>query len=337
MPTLSVIMPVYNSEKFLKRSIDSVLNQTYRDLELILINDGSTDGSLSLCREYETKDNRVIVIDKKNEGAGPTRNKGIETAKGKYIAFPDSDDWLDLNAYEICVDKMEESGADLLVFGIRTHIYNDNTTTISDVKEEKITPVFYNNVSDCRKHWVELHKKCNMDSPCNKVYRREIIIKENVRYPDMRRMQDGVFNMRYYDKIASIVVIGNCLFNRTWHSDEFQSKKMPSNLIECGSTYRNTAVGFLKDWNCNDKDSVLFFNLKFVELLHTILFLYKLGDGSFKDIYSIVKKIVSDAEINLTIKDYIKAGGNVRKFDKLLTLKRSLLISIYLWFKNKRK
>ena len=105
MPTLSVIMPVYNSEKFLKRSIDSVLNQTYRDLELILINDGSTDGSLSLCREYETKDNRVIVIDKKNEGAGPTRNKGIDIAKGEYIAFPDSDDWLDVDTYEVCIQK----------------------------------------------------------------------------------------------------------------------------------------------------------------------------------------------------------------------------------------
>ena len=82
---VSVVMPVYNAEKYLKRSIESILNQTLKELELILVNDGSKDRSIDICREYEQKDSRIIVVDKKNEGACIARNTGIHLAKGEYL------------------------------------------------------------------------------------------------------------------------------------------------------------------------------------------------------------------------------------------------------------
>ena len=94
MEKISVIMPIYNCEKYLKRSIESVLNQTYKKLELILINDGSTDNSLKVCREYERKDDRVQVIDKKNGGVSSSRNAGLKIATGEYVTFVDADDWI---------------------------------------------------------------------------------------------------------------------------------------------------------------------------------------------------------------------------------------------------
>lgn len=94
---VSIIVPVYNAEKYLNKCLDSIVNQTYSNLEIILINDGSTDNSLSICNDYTNKDGRIIVIDKHNTGAADSRNEGLKKATGKYIMFVDSDDFIDLN------------------------------------------------------------------------------------------------------------------------------------------------------------------------------------------------------------------------------------------------
>ncbi|HJA50079.1 MAG TPA: glycosyltransferase, partial [Candidatus Fusicatenibacter intestinipullorum] len=93
---ISVIIPVYNVEKYLKRCLDSVINQTYKNLEIILIDDGSTDNSGKICDEYAQKDERIIVIHKENGGVSSARNKGLDICIGDYISFIDSDDWINL-------------------------------------------------------------------------------------------------------------------------------------------------------------------------------------------------------------------------------------------------
>ena len=90
---LSVIVPIYNTEKYLNRCVDSIINQTYKDLEVILVNDGSTDGSLAICREYEKKDVRVKVVNKENGGLSSARNAGLDVSSGDYVTFVDSDDF----------------------------------------------------------------------------------------------------------------------------------------------------------------------------------------------------------------------------------------------------
>ena len=100
MTKISVIIPVYNSEKFLKKCLDSIINQTLNDIEIICIDDGSTDKSLRILNNFADKDNRITIINQKNSGPSAARNKGIENAKGEYIGFVDSDDWIDLDFYE---------------------------------------------------------------------------------------------------------------------------------------------------------------------------------------------------------------------------------------------
>ena len=99
-PKISVIVPVYNVEKYLRQCLDSIVGQTYDDIEIIVINDGSKDGSLDITNEYAAKDERIKVIDKPNEGYGKTMNRGIETATGEYIGIVKSDDWIEPNMYE---------------------------------------------------------------------------------------------------------------------------------------------------------------------------------------------------------------------------------------------
>lgn len=112
LPLVSVIVPIFNGELFLADCVESILLQTHKNLEIILINDGSTDDSLSLCYSFREKDNRVVVVDQQNQGVSKARNAGIQVAKGEYIGFLDSDDFIDPHMYRILLDKLKKEGSD---------------------------------------------------------------------------------------------------------------------------------------------------------------------------------------------------------------------------------
>ena len=120
MSKVSVIMPVYNAEKYLGEAIESVLRQTYSDIELLLINDRSTDRSKEICMEYSKMDDRIVLLENSsdNHGPGPTRNVGLDYATGDYIYFMDADDWIDGRLLEYAVNRMQETNADIVQFGI---------------------------------------------------------------------------------------------------------------------------------------------------------------------------------------------------------------------------
>ena len=128
MHVISVIVPVYNVEKYLDRCVKSILNQTFTDFELLLLDDGSTDFSGNICDKYAEKDSRIIVKHKKNQGVSATRNLGIDIAKGKYIVFIDSDDWIEIDYLEKMYLKIEEMKVPLLITG---HVENRNNITVN--------------------------------------------------------------------------------------------------------------------------------------------------------------------------------------------------------------
>lgn len=117
MPKISVIIPVYNVSDYLSKCLDSILNQSLKDIEIICVNDGSSDNSLEILKDYEKKDKRIIVIDKENEGSGVARNAGLAIAKGEYVYFVDGDDWIEENALEKMLKKAEDLNTDMLIFG----------------------------------------------------------------------------------------------------------------------------------------------------------------------------------------------------------------------------
>ena len=111
---LSVIIPVYNVSEYLRQCLESVINQTFTDMEIILVNDGSTDNSAEICAEYKQKDPRIIFIQQENAGLAAARQAGLEIAKGEYITFVDSDDWLELNMYERMLCAAEKENVDIV-------------------------------------------------------------------------------------------------------------------------------------------------------------------------------------------------------------------------------
>ena len=120
MSKVSIIMPVYNAEKYLCEAIESVLKQTYADFELLLINDMSTDNSKQICIEYAKRDRRIVLLENNSEshGPGPTRNIGLEHASGEYIYFMDADDWIDDCLLQCAIHRMQETEADMVEFGV---------------------------------------------------------------------------------------------------------------------------------------------------------------------------------------------------------------------------
>lgn len=121
MSKVSVIVPVYNAEEYLTEAIESVLNQTYTDFELLLINDRSADKSKDICEEYSEKDERIVVLENStdNHGPGPTRNIGLDNATGEFIYFMDADDWIDKTLLQCAVDRMRETNADIVQVGVQ--------------------------------------------------------------------------------------------------------------------------------------------------------------------------------------------------------------------------
>ncbi len=136
-PLISVIIPIYNAGQYLQQCIESVSNQTYRNLEILLVDDGSTDDSPGLCDAYANADQRIQVIHKKNEGLVRARKTGVSRARGEYITYVDADDWIDLDTYETLLHKTAEQDADMILYGL-VEEYGDRS-----VEKENLLPEGY--------------------------------------------------------------------------------------------------------------------------------------------------------------------------------------------------
>jgi len=163
MSKVSIIIPVYNTEKYLKRCLDSVINQTLKDIEIICINDCSTDNSLKILKEYAKSDNRIKIIDfRENKGVAVARNEAMKIAKGEYIGFLDSDDYIDLDFYEKLYNKAKENNSDLVI-GNWYWVGSNNNNNIFDIVElVKINKFNYNQAFTLGLYKKELLKQYNI-------------------------------------------------------------------------------------------------------------------------------------------------------------------------------
>ncbi len=207
---VSIVVPVYNVEKYLKECIESILNQTYKNYELILVDDGSTDTSRSICDQYASRDN-VTVIHKSNAGLGMARNSGIEVANGDYITFLDSDDFWGPTALEQLMCAVNENNADTCLGGY-SRITNEGEILLKEA------PVFeeYLNSADVRNKFFprlmgSLPEKKDAFRPSvwNAIYSMKIIREHNVRFPSEREFiaEDIIFDIDYYCHSKTICLI----------------------------------------------------------------------------------------------------------------------------------
>lgn len=216
---ISIVVPVYNSEKWIKRCVDSLINQSFSDIEILLINDGSADGSLEIMREYEKKDSRVRVFDKKNEGVSRTRNLGIREARGQYIQFVDSDDYLEPDTCEKLYNLIE--GCDLAMCGMR--IWQNGKV----LREPHAKQGVYK-LKDSVDVYFDL-RKVNL-GPCNKLYKKEKILspfKEGLSLGE-----DTLFVIDYMRNIDIVAVTSEPLYNVVLDNNNSLNKKKYDNKLD---------------------------------------------------------------------------------------------------------
>ena len=189
---ISIIVPVYNVENYLRQSLESIINQTYINLEIICVNDGSTDNSLMILKEYEKKDKRIKVISQNNKGLAGTKNVGMKIATGDYITFVDSDDYIDLNVYEKCIESIIKYKPDIVVYQIhfekskkqriiKGKIYINDS--LSAIKNNKVFP-----------------------SSCNKVFKKKLLENEYF-MEDIKYAEDLLFRDMIFPKASIIVLV----------------------------------------------------------------------------------------------------------------------------------
>lgn len=185
MPKISVIVPVYNCEKYISKCIESILNQTFKDLELILVDDGSSDKSYEICSSF-SQDSRVKLVRQENGGVSKARNLGIEMSKGDFITFVDSDDYLVLNMYEQLYKNLIESGADISICGIM-NCFIKKDKTVETVRQSDIDGIW---VFSGEKAMEESFKsKLFSVNPVNKLFKRELF--KSLRYPEGKISEDA--------------------------------------------------------------------------------------------------------------------------------------------------
>lgn len=209
-PLVSIVVPVYNAEKTIFRCVKSIEEQTYKNIELILVNDGSVDNSISKCVELKKKYKNIVLIDKENEGTSKTRNCGIINSTGKYLSFVDSDDACDKMMIEYFVDYMEKYNVDLVISGIRKkYLYKKGKRSIDVLPLTK--GVFGKN--DFLDLFIRLEHQNLIASSCNKMYKKEVLLRHDIFFEENITMgEDYRFNLKCLDKMSSFAVINMPLY-----------------------------------------------------------------------------------------------------------------------------
>lgn len=217
-PLVSVIIPIYNTVDYLSKTSNSILNQTYKEIELILVDDGSTDGSAELCDKISKTDNRVKVIHKPNEGVSSARNKGLDLATGDFLFFLDSDDWLSSNAIEELIYQSQKNNSDIVIMPCCRKINNDyqftpNKTSFAITKSDIIMKLAKN--------------ECDFTIATNKLYSKALFT--DVRFKNkMQFTEDKYVLIGLYEKANNIIYTNNaCLFY--FDRENSLSKLSPNN------------------------------------------------------------------------------------------------------------
>lgn len=202
---ISVVVPVYNVEKYLHQSIESIINQTYKNLQIILVDDGSTDNSGKICDEYAEKDSRITVIHQDNKGAGAAKNTGLDLVEGEYLSLIDSDDYIEPEFYEKMLSAMKKNNSDVVqclfanVFVNNRYIRNYNFPSKSDRKLRT------------KKYLFEMLYDWKYAIFANKLFKSSLL--KDIRFPVGRKIDDEFFTYKLICNAKKVVNINDCLYN----------------------------------------------------------------------------------------------------------------------------
>ena len=335
---ISVIVPVYNVEKYLSRCIDSLIRQSYSNIEILLVDDGSKDESLSICKEYEAKDSRIHVFHKENEGLGLTRNYGVEQATGEYITFVDSDDYLTLDAIDSMVKKAVETDADVV---IASHYYKNKKQEIelserlycgTEIKEILMVHMMGNNGNQL---------DALSYTAWGKLYKKEIFTKNRLLFPSERKLiwEDLAFSVEAYPLCEKVYILHKPVYYYCFNEGSLTHTYKPNkiNLVMILYRYMKKRI---QELNLS-ADAKFRLDTNFICHIRTCIKLevFYVKQNGFEKTIQNIRKICSRKDVQTLIKSYPKTSFNRMQFVYDIAMERMWIYVIYFltWLQNKKK
>lgn len=346
-PLVSIIVPVYNvPEKYLKACIESLMNQTMKEIEIILVDDGSKDNSGKICDMYAEKDNRIKVIHKKNSGVSSTRNAGLRNINGKWIMFIDADDWIEYDTLEYVVKYSEDSDIDILGWN---HYYN---TSRGQIKREKISPSplirLNSNLDDIKMLQLdtlspEYDKRVNNISVgavrgvWGKLYKAELIKKNKIIFNEKLVIsEDAFFNLCCFEKANKVVMI-NRYFNHYRIDEASAMRRYYDDICDVNRNILDAFYSYL-----HKKDYKEAFDLCYMRMICACIarsfnckFLHRDNKNSLQKNIREIKEMLNDKEYQMALN---KPITNFFTFDEKIVLwlaKKNKAYLLFVLFKLK--
>lgn len=337
MPKISIIVPIFNVEKYLSRCLDSLLNQTFKDIEIILVNDGSTDSSLSICKKYAEEDNRIHIINKENGGVSSARNEGIRISSGDYIGFVDPDDWIEIDMYEVLYNRIMYDRSDIAICNYKmvypqkneSVVYNDFNDQIIEKKD--ITNRLIANLVGPEN--LNSKSKAFMGSVWRLLIKKSIIKNGNIQFPiGIPLMEDTIFTLTTIVNSTKVSVIKGSYYNYI------------VNLSSAATSYRNDLDNIQKSVHRIIEDAL--FRSGDLESLKNRLN-YRYFNDSINLIRNEIKKdnniylvskirnirnICCDSRLQYIIEGLDYSGFTLRKKTTIFLIKYKLAFLIYLYY-----
>lgn len=291
VPFISIIVPVYNASATLKKCADSLKGQSYKKIEIILVNNGSTDNSLELCKELASKDNRIIVEDLAEKNVSAARNRGIEIATGVFVTFVDADDWVDSNICEIFAGLNTKNNYDLFCFSAQYHkinkslksfLFTENVELFTEKQKEELQiKIFAPNAP----YYSYKTSTRFLGSVWGKIYKREILIKNKLRFATETIIsEDCLFNTLALDSFQRIGYTRDCFYHYVQQENSAQNSYRPNS-----EKYFRFLIDQIQQWLRQTRKNQRFVdaaNSLFVHYLFGILkedLLHKDNLGSIRD------------------------------------------------------
>ena len=247
-PKFSIVVPVYNVEPYLCFCLDSLVNQTLKDIEIICVNDGSTDSSLKTLEEYAKRDDRIQIVDKYNGGLSSARNVGLDLAEGEYVLFVDSDDYLEPNACERLFTEILQTNTDVIVFGTKIFPWRtrEDQGWLYDVLS--VRQILYE--GDCCK--ALFREKASKPFVWNECYKRKVIEDNHIRFDEsVRYGEDMIFLFTLFPRIKSVVYLPDLLYAYRCERDNSLMDAARKNFEWKMDMHLRIVDKILEDWSTN--------------------------------------------------------------------------------------
>lgn len=335
---VSVVIPVYNVSEYLDECISSVCKQTMKNIEIIIIDDGSTDNSADICKKWEKKDNRIIFICGPNYGVSTARNKGIEVSKGKWIAFVDSDDWTEPNYLELLYENAEKNNADVSICGFFYNYPDDEL-----ISGHYNSDMLFQGKEEIRQIQIQVmaRKMCKMKNnsgdrvgaPWGKLFNAKLIKSNGISYiPALKRSQDIVFSL-YVLEIAEKISYVNIPAYHYRITEGSACNKYSEQILTNVNAYLNEIQNFIYKYHKNDIFFQDAFYTKVCTSIHKCMFQY-FFHKQYPNSFSIMKKELEDYISQPVFSDamnYVKYK-NLDKKEKIFVfcLKHNMIRTLYM-------